>query len=217
MSELTPDGERRRRILKGSALGATALWTAPVVTKIGLSPAAAASGGFCPVPILSEFEGDQDYVYGGQLTSGADLTQNNASPYSSDVNGFVFNESGPIIIPAGGYQSQTGLIPAGTAVCSIYIHASPQTMTVRYRMTLTLPPGSTIVGYDGREANLINSDPLFTVPGVDYDGAARSHEWNANSGGSGDYYGQITPNSAEFRLAVANCCVDQGRLFVTCP
>ncbi len=217
MSELGPEGESRRQMIKRSAVGATALWVAPVVTTVGLSPAAAASGGFCPVPNLSPFDGDLNFQYAGELTAGADLTQSNSSPFSSDDVGFIFNESGPVTIPAGGYESQTGLIPAGTIVCSLYLHASPRTRTERYRATVSLPTGSTIVGYDGREANLQNSDPLFAVPGVTYNGQARSHEWTANAGGTGDYYGQIGASAAEFRMAVANCCVDQGRLFVICP
>lgn len=204
-------------MLTRTAAGAAAVWAAPAVTTFGLTPAAAASAGYCPVPNLSQFQGDLDFKYAGQLLAGSDLTENDASPWSNDNAGFVFNESGPIVIPAGGYNSQTGLIPAGTSVCSIYVHASSVTGTFRYRMTLTLPPGSTIVGYDGRVANLQNSDPLFAIPGVDYNGAARSHEWTANAGGNGDYYGQIGASAAEFRLAVADCCVDQGRLFVTCP
>lgn len=166
---------------------------------------------------MTDFEGDLDFKYAGQLVAGSDLTQNDASPFSSDEAGFVFNESGPIQIPAGGYNAETGLIPAGTLVCSIYIHASSVTGTFRYRGTLNLPAGSTILGYDGRTGNLQNSDPLFAVPGVNYNGAARGHEWSANSGGSGDYYGQIGAGNAEFRLAVADCCTDQGRLFVLCP
>lgn len=217
MENSTSNSMSRRTLVKRSAIGVAAVWSAPVVTSIGLSPAAASSAGLCPPPILSPFQDELTFEYAGQLQAGADLTQNNASPFSSDTTGYIFNESGPIEIPAGGYQSQTGLIPAGTLVCSIYIHGSPRTRTIRYRATITMPPGVTILGYDGRVANLQNSDVLFAVPGVNYNGAARSHEWTANANGSGDYYGQVGPETAEVRMAVANCCVDQGRLFVLCP
>lgn len=217
MVDFQSDALSRRTLMKRSAIGAAAVWSAPVVTSLGLSPAAAASAGLCPVPNLSTFQGDLDFEWAGQLPAGADLTQNDASPYSNDSTGFIFAESGPIEIPAGGYQSQTGLIPAGTLVCSIYIHASSRTGTFRYRGTITMPAGVTIAGYDGRVTNLQNSDPLFAVPGVNYNGAARSHEWTANAGGSGDYYGLVAPGSVEIRYAVADCCVDQGRLFVVCP
>lgn len=217
MSEFAPDSAGRRRLLKRSAIGATAVWAAPVVTTVGISPAAAASGGFCPVPSLSQFDGDMNFQYAGQLVAGDDLTDANGAAYRSDDTGYVFNESGPITIPAGGYQSQTTFIPEGTIVCSIYVHSAPITQTTRYRATISVPVGSSIVGYDGREPNLQNSDPLFAVPGVAYNGQARSHEWTANAGGTGDYFGQIGTNAAEFRMAVATCCVDHGRLFVVCP
>lgn len=192
------------------------MWATPTVTSLGLSQAAAASaGGDCPGAVISDFQGETSFSDGGQLTAGADLTQNDASPWSNDDTGYVFQETGPVQIPPGGYNSETAFIPGGTWVCSIYIHASSVTGTFRYRATITIP-GSTVLGYDGRSANLVASDALFGVAGVNYDGGARSHEWTANSNGNGDYYGQINANTVEVRMAVADCCVDQGRLFVAC-
>ena len=194
------------------------MWAAPSVTGLGITPAAAASAGdSCPVPVISAFEGQTNFAFGGQLTAGADLTQNDASPFSSDTTGFIFNETGPVQIGAGGYQSETAFIPEGTWVCSIYVHASSVTGTFRYRATISFP-GSTILGYDGRTGPLQNSDPDFAVQGVLYNGQSRQHEWNANNAnGNGDYYGLIAPDTAVIRMAVADCCVDHGRIFVACP
>lgn len=217
MVEATTNRMSRRQVLTRTAAGAAVVWTTPVVTSFGLTPAAAGSAGFCPVPNLSQFQGELNYKYAGQLLAGTDLTENDASPYSNDEAAFVFNESGPVEIPAGGYNSETAFIPGGTRVCSILVHGSAVTGTVRYRMTLSMPPGVTIVGYDGHTANLNNSDPLFAVPGVDYSGAARQHEWTANANGNGDYFGQVGAAAVEIRMAVNDCCTDQGRIFVTCP
>ncbi len=61
------------------------------------------------------------------------------------------------------------------------------------------------------------SDPAFAVPGVNYNGAARGHEWNAANGNNqGDLYQVTAADTAVFRMAVADCCTDQGRLFVAC-
>ncbi len=216
MDGVRPQDLSRRKLIGGTAVGAAAMWAAPSVTTLGLSKAAAASAtGYCPGFVISAFDGATTFTDGGQLTSGADLTENNASPWSNDATGYVFSETGPVQLPAAGYQSETAFIPGGTWVCSIYIHGSPTSRTSRYRMTLTIP-GATVLGYDGRDANLSNSDPLFAVAGVDYNGGARSHEWNGNSGGSGDYFGQTAADTVEVRMAVANCCVDHGRLFVSC-
>lgn len=197
-------------------MGAAAVWAAPTVTGLGIAPVAAASTGrACPVPILSDFEGELNFMYSGQLTSGTDLTENGV-PFSSDETGFVFSESTPVQIGPGGYQTETAFIPEGTWVCSIYLHASPVTGTNRYRATISVP-GSIILGYDGRTTNLGNSDPAFAVPGVNYNGAARGHEWNAgNANTNGDFYGLVAPDTVVIRMAVANCCVDQGRIFVAC-
>ena len=210
-------GLTRRQLVGRTAVGAAAVWSAPAVTTLGLTPAAAASAGFCPVPTITEFEGQTTMMYAGQLPPGTNLTQNGA-PFNSDQHAFVFNESGPVTIPAGGYQSETGLIPAGTIVCSLLVHGSPTATTQRFRGTLSVPPGSTIVGYDGRTDHLQNSDPLFAVPGVNYNGQARQHEWTANNANNNaDFYGQLNATSAVIRMVVANCCIDQGRIFVTCP
>lgn len=83
-------------------------------------------------------------------------------------------------------------------------------------MTINVP-GSTILGYDGDTAALLNSDPMFAVAGVNYAGQARQHEWTTNNpGGNGDYYELVSPDTAVIRMAVADCCVDHGRLFVAC-
>lgn len=212
-----PTGTSRRDLLTRATVGAAVIWSTPVVTTFGLTPAAAGSAGFCPAPNLSPFDGALTFTYAGQLLSGADLTENDVPPYTSDTTGFVFNESGPVEIPAGGYNSETAFIPAGTHVCSIFVHGSPTTQTSRYRMTLSMPPGVTILGYDGHTANLQNSDPLFAVPGVNYNGFARQHEWGTNPNGSGDYFGQISASAVEIRMAVADRAVDHGRIFVSCP
>lgn len=205
----------RRRMLKGGVAGAAALWATPVVTGLGITPAAAASGGrSCPTPVITAFQGDIDFQFEGQLLSGTDLTQNSTA-FSSDTTGFIFNESPPVQIGPGGYQSETEFIPEGTWVCSIYIHASPSTATTRYRATISVP-GSVVLGYDGRTSELENSDPMFAVSGVDYDGAARGHEWRTNPNNQGDFYRQIAPDTIEIRMSIGNCCTDHSRLFVAC-
>lgn len=184
---------------------------------MGITPAAAASPGRdCPIPVITPFEGETSLTFAGPLPAGADLTQNDASPWSDDDTGFVFNESPPIQIGPGGYQSETAFIPEGTWVCSIFVHGSSVTRTVRYRGTISVP-GSTILGYDGRANFLQASDAIFGVPGVNYNGQARGHEWNANNGNNtGDFYSLTASDTAVFRMAVADCCTDQGRLFVAC-
>ena len=215
-SDRPTGGMTRRQMIGASAAGAAAIWAAPAVTTIGLAPAAAASAtGVCPIPEITPFEGETNFVFAGQLPAGADLTQNDASPWSNDTTGFIFLESGPIQIPPGGYDSETGAIPGGTWVCSIYMHSSSVSGTFRYRGTISVP-GSTVLGYDGRTNRLQNSDPLFAVPGVNYNGAARGHEFGGNPNGNGDYYGLIAPDTVEIRTAVADCCTDQGRIFVAC-
>ncbi len=206
----------RRKVIAGSAVGAAAVWVAPTVTGLGITPVAAASAvGTCPTPIISAFDGDDNFTFAGSIPAGADLTQNDASPFSSDTTGFVFNETGPVQIGPGGYQTETDFIPEGTWVCSIYIHGSSVSMTVRYRMQIQVP-GSTILGYDGRTNRIQMSDPVFAVPGVNYNAAARGHEFSANAGGAGDHYAVVAPDTANIRMAVADCCTDQGRLFVAC-
>lgn len=216
MEEASSSRLTRRRMLGRTAVGAAAVWAAPTITSVGLAPAAATSAnGDCPTPRIGAFQGVTTFSYAGQLTAPADLTENDASPWSNNATGFVFNESGPIQIPAGGYASETADIPAGTWVCTVYVHSSPTSGVPRYRMTINFP-GSTILGYDGRTGNLQNSDPLFAVPGVDYAARGRGHEWGGGAGGNGDYYAQINANTAEIRMAVSDCCTDHGRFFVAC-
>ena len=64
------------------------------------------------LPLASEST-NSSTTFAGQLMAGADLTQNDDSPFSSDTTGFVFNESTPIQI--GPLQNSDPLfgIPGG--------------------------------------------------------------------------------------------------------
>lgn len=206
----------RRKVISRAAVGAAAVWATPSVSGFGITPVAAASAfGSCPIPTLSTFDGAQNFLFQGQLTAGANLTQSDASAFSNNTRGFVFQEAGPIQIGPAGYSSEGGFIAPGTWVCTLYLHASPRSRSRRYRTEISVP-GSQIIGYDFSTAALETGDLIFGVQGVNYDGEARAFENTGTANSNNDYFAMTAPDTAVLRMQVGDCCVDHIRLFVTC-
>lgn len=156
-------------MIAGSA-GALAAWSAPSVTTLGHAAAAQASGPGPEIPIVSN---------GGILIDPPPDLSPGSLPLDSNTNTFVFVESGCTVLAnsitvnrssAGafnGNSDQQTQIPAGTKVCSYYVHGDRLDNDGRLQGKATFMT-NTILGLIYRSAEF-NATSFLETPGTNYD------------------------------------------------
>lgn len=114
----------RRELLQAGASVAAAAWVAPSVLSLDRVSAAAPSS-LCEVPIMGA---------GASWSNSPPPSLGEGGPFDSNSNTFVFAEQGPILLGAdltvnratagnfNGSSNPGGVIPAGTWVCSYFVH-----------------------------------------------------------------------------------------------
>ena len=162
MSEI----DRRRLLLGGSVVGATA-WVAPSILSIDRVSAATGSLGSLitasqGVTILSPPYPDFT------MNNFEDDTTTYVVPEAECTilpGGIVVNRSTPGIFDGSGPGTEQTTLPAGTAVCSFYVHADrDSTGNLSGSLTFT----SQIVGVIYKKNEFDDTTPLLGIPGVTY-------------------------------------------------
>jgi len=114
----------RRTLLRSGAALTTAAWVAPSVLTLERAAAATPSGG-CEIPTMSN---------GGVWLSSPPASLAEGGVLDSPTETYAFLEQGPVTLTAdltanratagtfGGNSNENAVIPAGTTICSYYVH-----------------------------------------------------------------------------------------------
>ena len=158
----------RRRMIAASAAG-VAVWSAPSVTTLGHAAAAQSSSPGPEIPVV--FNG------GVLIDPPPDLTPNTA-PLNNNSTTSVFIESGCTILTApitvdrstagvfNGNSNQGTQIPAGTKICSYFVHGDRLDNNGRLTGAVTFST-NTVLGLI-YEAGTFNATSFLETPGVNY-------------------------------------------------
>ena len=159
---------RREFLGAGVGVGAAA-WIAPSV--IGLDRvAAAAPSSICEVPVVGD---------GGMWLDSAPTTLAEGGPLDSNTNTFVFMEAGPVLLTADlqvnrttagtfiGTSDPGGTIPAGTWVCSYFIHGDRLDDSGQLTGSMTFS-SATILGLIYRNPELNSGSAFLESPATTY-------------------------------------------------
>ena len=199
----------RRGFVKGGAVMAGATWAAPTI--VGLDPVAAATpSATCEVPIMSN-----GAVYlaapPASLAEGGVLDSNDET--------YVFHEQGPVELLAplavnrvsagsfNGSSNENATIPAGTMVCSYYVHADRLDDRGRLSGQMTFP-SATILGLIYRNAQL-SASAFLQNPSTAYSVGGTE--------GSDNLAMALAPNSTVAWDMRFGGHLDQIRVIVACP
>ena len=158
----------RRHVIAGSA-GALAAWSAPSVTALGHAAAAQASGPGPEIPVVTD---------GGILIAPPPDLSAGTPPLDSNTNTFVFVESGctvlanPITVNRSspgafnGNSNEATQIPAGTKICSYFVHGDRLDNAGRLQGKVTFMT-NTILGLIYETAEF-NATAFLETPGTTY-------------------------------------------------
>ncbi len=158
----------RRHVIAGS-VGSLAIWSAPSVTTLGHAAVAQSSNPGPELPFVSD---------GGILIDPPDDLAIGNPDLDSNTNTFVFLESGctvldnPITVDrstAGvfnGNSNQGTMIPAGTKICSYFVHGDRLDNNGRLTGSATFST-NTILGLI-YETGTFNATSFLEAPGTTY-------------------------------------------------
>ncbi len=149
-----------------------------------------------PTPTVAAGDG----TFAGGMPDGADITAN--GPYDDDEIVFLFSEGMTTLdadLTVGGTT-----IPAGTTVCSYYLHYSPTSSSAGTSVTFDF--GAPVLGAATNDADLDATD-VFGATDVDYRGSRRME------GGDGF---SISGNQVSLTPWAVGNNQDDARIFVAC-
>lgn len=149
-----------------------------------------------PTPTITSGNGS----YEGPMPNGADMTQN--GPYDSDDTVFLLSEGTHTLtsdLTVGGTT-----IPAGTVVCSYYLHYSPASSSAGTSVTFDF--GAPVLGAATSDRDLDDTD-VFGADDVDYRGGRSMED------GDGFSISGTTVSAAPWAVGANQ---DDARIFVAC-
>ena len=158
----------RRHILAASAATA-AVWSAPTVVALDRAAAAEASGAGPEIPVVEN---------GGMFIDPPATLAIGTPGLDSDINTFVFLESGCTVLDApitvdrstagvfNGNSNQNAMIPAGTKICSYFVHGDRLNNNGRLTGSAMFST-NTILGLI-YETTTFNATSFLEAPGTTY-------------------------------------------------